>query len=171
MKKIIFLAALFLGTVSQAQVINVYDENGQINNGDIITFTTLGFEAAKLPLSVENVSNASVNLKLRMDLVENAANIPNTDLQFCFGGQCFFEAPVGTTVPSITTGLTLAPGAVNEQGDHFANAYAGDNPALPVVYTMSFVQVDNTGAVIGQPLLTFTYKYQARAGVDSFTSL
>lgn len=174
MKKIILLAGLLLCGITNAQVINVYGTSDQIFDGDVITFNTLDAEDATLPLSVENISGSSINLKLRMDYMENADNLPgiaNSQLQFCFGEECYFTVDVGDAVPSMVTGLTLTPGGINPAGDHFVSVYPGDNPALPVVYTMSFIQVDGAGNQIGEDLLTFTYKYQPELGVNDFAAL
>ena len=174
MKKIIVLAALLLTAVTQAQSIIVFSDDAQINDGDVIVYEELGAEAGYLRLQVQNTSNQSISLKLKMDSIENGDNLANEDgvVQFCFGGYCYYTVSEGTAAPNNpdNSGLTLAPGGVNDNGDHFVNAYPGDD-GTGVIYNMSFIQVDAEGNQVGDALLSFQYKYEPQMGIEDFASL
>lgn len=168
MKKILLLAGLLFSGIAQAQLIQVTGNGETIENGETFTFNTLTPQAiSELKLVVTNISNDPINLKLRMDNIEN--NSDGEPLQFCFGGTCYFNVSEGSMVPPQVTGLTLQPGASNGNADHFWNSGAGDI-AGPVSYQMSFVRLDGAG-VVQETLLTFNYVYQPTMGVDDLTSL
>lgn len=168
MKKIILLAGLLFTGLTQAQVIEVTGNGQPITNGQTFTFNTLTPQAtSELNLIVTNISDEPINLKLRMDNIEN--NSDGEPLQFCFGGFCYISVNEGSMAPANTSGLTLQPGENNGDGDHFWNSGAGDT-AGPVSYQMSFVRVDNSGTVL-ETLLTFNYVYQPTMGVNDLASL
>ena len=174
MKKIILLASLLLAAVTtNAQIISLEGNGELINDGDVITFTQLAngeeHDPAYLSLVATNVSNQDINLKLKMDSMVNAENLPADMVQFCFS-VCYYTVYEGMTAPEDTEGVTIAPGATNNTSDHFINAYAGDN-GNGVEYHMSFIQVDAQGNQIGDALVSFTYKYAPTADVEDFASL
>lgn len=174
MKKIIVLAAFLLTAALQAQSIIVFSDEAQIMDGDILVYDQLGAQDGFLRLQVQNVSDESMSLKLKMDSIENGDNIENEDgvVQFCFGGYCYYTVSEGITAPNNpdNSGLTLAPGGVNGDGDHFINNYSGDD-GTGVIYHMSFIEVDEEGNQIGDALLSFQYKYQPTMGTADFTAL
>lgn len=165
MKKIILLASLLLSGLTQAQVITATGNGEPITEGKTFTFTSLSEFESNLSLSATNVSNADINLKLKVNYFVNS---DGTEVQFCFGGDCFFMINEGDTVPSAASGVTLKPGEKNNEADHFYNNNAGTGEK--VIYNLSFVQVDDAGKEIAT-LLTFNYKYSATAGIDDFTAL
>ena len=68
--------------------------------------------------------------------------------------------------------MPLAPGGSNDGNvDHFANGYTGDTPGEPVEYVIALVQYDDEGVQIGEPLRTFSYKYDTNLSIDDFSSL
>lgn len=172
MKKIILLAGLLLTTLTQAQI--SVEGNGEvIPNNYIYTTNKLQPQgSAELDLKVTNTSNAPINLKLR---IEEMTNTNGSNVQFCFGEQCFFDVIVGKTVPTNqgADGMTLAPGASNTEGDHFWNNNPGTDTNVPVKYKIAIVQYTNEGVLIGEPLFTFTYIYDKNftAGTADFASL
>lgn len=170
MKKIILAAALFITAFAQAQVIEVYDNETQIVNGGDYTYTTAG-ESAKLHLQIINVTENAINIKLKMLAIEN--NNGGANVQFCFEPNCYFNAPVGITAPDLVSGITVQPGQDAGSQNYFFNGKtAGDNPALPIVYTLGIIQVDAEGNQIGDdPLISFDYVYNPTAGVTDFASL
>jgi hypothetical protein len=168
MKKIILLAGLLFSGLAQAQLIEVTGNGEPISNGETFTFNTIQPQSAsELKIVVTNVSGQPINLKLRMDNIEN--NSSGEPLQFCFGGFCFTNVNEGGMVPPNLTGLTLQPGANNGDADHFWNAGPGDT-AGPVSYQMSIVRLDAAG-VVQETLISFNYIYQPTMGVDDLTSL
>lgn len=179
MKKIILLAGLLLsGVVAQAQIISLESNDGEgnnivVENDDVIVFDELASqqfpENGKMHFSIQNVSAAPVNLKLKMIDIENGTNMEAGQIQFCFGGLCYDSVSEGITAPANTTGITLAPNAINNEG-YLQNAYAGDT-GTGLTYTIAFIQVDGSGNQIGNNLITFQYKYQPTAGLNDFTAL
>lgn len=168
MKKIILFAGLLFAGLTQAQVIEVTTTgNTPIEDGQVFTFNSLG---ANLPLVVSNVSNQPINLKLRMDSMENA-NGNSEYVSFCFWQSCYFTVIQGGMVPASGPGMPLAAGETTTTDNHFANSYAGDTSGQPVTYNLSIVQVDDNGAVMGDALISFTYKYQPTMAVNDLASL
>ena len=169
MKKIILTAALFIAAFAQAQVIEVYDDEVQIVNDATYTYTTIG-AAAKLHLQVINVSANSINVKLKMLAIEN--NASGEEVQFCFGENCYAVAPVNTTAPQQTTGITIAPDSDNGPAQYFYNNQnVPDIAGQPIKYTLGIIQVDANGAQIGEPLIKFNYVYSPTAATTDFASL
>lgn len=175
MKKIILLAGLLLTTLTQAQI-SVEGNGEAIPNGYVYTTNKLlPTVASELKLTVTNTSANPINLKLR---IEEMTNADGSNVQFCFGEECFFNVVVGKTVPSgnLTEGgfgLTLAPGASNNAADHFANKNTGIDTNAPVKYKIAIIQYTNEGVIIGEPLFTFTYIYDKNftAGTADFAAL
>ncbi|AWH84873.1 hypothetical protein HYN59_06930 [Flavobacterium album] len=173
MKKIILMAGLLLCGIAQAQIIEVTERNEQtVNEGYIyVTHTIVPQNYTEMPLHVTNISDATINLKLKVVSMENTTG-NSESTQFCFGGTCYTHFTSGGTVPNNpVTGLTLAPGDSNFDGDHFYLGEAIIDPTQDVVVNLAFIQVDNTGAQIGENLLNFTYRYAPTAGTTDFTAL
>lgn len=172
MKKIILIASLLLTTLTQAQI-SVEGNGEAIPNGYVYTTNKLlPTAASELKLTVTNTSANTINLKLR---IEEMTNADGSNVQFCFGEQCFFDVVVGKTVPTNqgADGLTLAPGASNNVADHFANKNTGIDTNAPVKYKIAIIQYTNEGVIIGDPLFTFTYIYDKNftAGTADFAAL
>lgn len=175
MKKIILMAALLVGAMTQAQVIEVTGHEGEFITQDYVytTNTLIGSQGADLPLHVKNLTDSDIYVKLKMDLVENGDNMDfgaGQGVQFCFGTLCYFEVESGDIVPSNIAMAKIVANGENPDGDHFLNNYEGDNTGLPVKYHMSFVQYNAENEPIGT-LLEFTYVYDSTAGTTDFTSL
>ncbi|MEL1243594.1 T9SS type A sorting domain-containing protein [Flavobacterium sp. DGU11] len=172
MKKIILMAGILLCGIAQAQI-TVTGRNEQViqNGYEYVTNTLTPQIYTELPLHVTNTSDATLNLKLKVLSMQNTTG-SGDNIQFCFGGFCYFSFTTGGTVPnSPVSGLELAPGDSNGDQDHFYLGNAGTNPGEDVVVNLAFVQVDNTGAQIGEPLVTFTYRYSPTAGTTDFAAL
>lgn len=178
MKKIILFAGLLFCSLTNAQeIVSVVNDGVEIEDGQVFTFNqthTLQVPQ-EVKVKVTNLTDANINLKMRMESITN--NSEGQNLQFCFAAFCYNDAQEGTTVPPEMDPtpegyITLAPGASNPNGDHFASGYTGDTQGEPVEYTIVLLQVDAEGTQIGEPLRTFTYKYDANAmSVDDFNSL
>ncbi|MCO6147950.1 T9SS type A sorting domain-containing protein [Flavobacterium sp. NRK1] len=169
MKKIILAAALFLSAFAQAQVIEVYDNDIQLENEGVYTYTTTG-EQAKMHFQIINVSDATINIKLKM--IETGNNDDGSNVQFCFGPNCYFDAPNGTTAPAQLTGITVAPQQDAGPTNYFYNSETvADVAGQPITYKLGIIQVDAAGDEIGEPLITFTYKYDPAATTSDFASL
>lgn len=169
MKKIILLAGLLLSGLTQAQVITATADGAPITEGQTFTVTSLEESAATLTLIATNISDAPIYLKLKVNSIVNANG---QDVQFCFGGLCYFSIREGSTVPSNTylASNVIAPGGTNNAADHFFNQNAGINVGEDVVYNLSFIQVSSTGTELGT-LLTFNYRYSTTAGLTNLSAL
>jgi hypothetical protein len=165
MKKIILLALFAIGTSLQAQDVSILANGVEITEGQTFTFHDLT-ERAKINLVVTNLSDAAINLKLKA----NSVSYPtSTNVQFCFGTECYFNISTGSTVPSETAGLTLQPGESNPEGDHFQSANPG-NGTDPVSYSISLVQVSDSGEIL-EVLRTFNYIYSPTANLTNISAL
>jgi len=177
MKKIILFAALFFAGITQAQDLitvtttgNTVVDQGEIFNYDVLYAPLVNPHAGKLPLVISNISQETLNLKLRVDSMINA-NGNSESVSFCFYTSCYFSVTPGSLVPATGTGLTLAPGEATTTDNHFANSWAGDTQGQPVVYNLSIVRVDDNGAVMGEPLRSFTYRYSPTMSTTDIASL
>ena len=166
MKKIILFAGLLFCGIIQAQEITVTGNGQPISEGETITVNTLTDAEAKVSLVATNISDTTINLKLRVNSITN--NNSGGNVQFCFG-ECYFQIDPGDTVPSDPAGMPLAPNESNNPADHFWNFDEGDTPG-PISYNLSFIKVDGEGNVLGT-LLTFNYVYQPTMGTDDLASL
>lgn len=170
MKKIILAAALFVSVFTQAQV-SVYDGETQLENNATYTYTTTGVQA-KLHILVQNDTNETINVKLKM--IEVLNNIDGKSNQFCYGGYCFTDSAINGMVappgaPSEYTQIT--PGSNSGTESYFFNGWAGDNTTQPVSYKMAIVYIDAAGVPTGDPIITFTYKYDPTAATTDFSAL
>ncbi len=170
MKKIILFAGLLVSSLVSAQI-TATGNGAPITDGQVLTFTDLAFEdetAAKLNIIVTNGTTETINTRLRMESIENA---DGTEVQFCFGVQCHYNVTAGGVVPAGVNYVTLEPGASSDNQGHFLNNNAGINTTQPVEYVISVILVDENGTTIGEPVLTFTYKYEPEMSTEDFTSL
>ena len=171
MKKIILLATVLVSTFAQAQIISVTGHNGEpITEGYTFTTDALSGEEADLPIRVENLTEETIYVKLRMVSMVNADNMPNFSVQFCFGELCYYQVETGDTVPTGIDAAEIAPGEENPEGDHFINGYAGDVAGTDVVYNLRLVQFDAANNEIGT-LMNFKYVYSTTAGITDLNGL
>lgn len=169
MKKIILAAALFVSVFAQAQIL-VFDGETQLENNATYTYSVLG-EAAKMHLLVQNDTNEEINVKLKMlEIVNNEGGL---DVQFCYGGLCFNNAPVGSVTPSgAPSDYTKIPAGGNNAAvaGYFYNQHASTN-GQPIIYTMGLFHIDAAGVPTGDPIITFNYKYDPTASTTDFNAL
>lgn len=178
MKKIILFAGLLFCSLINAQEVTVQSEGVEIEEGEVFTFNQLHTLSVpqEVKIKITNTSESALNIQMRIESITN--NSEGQNVQFCLAENCFFAIQEGTTVPGVTGStpngyMPLAPGASNNgEVDHFASGYAGDTAGEPVEYVIAIIKVDAEGTQIGEPLRTFTYKYDANAmSVDDFNSL
>jgi hypothetical protein len=167
MKKIILLAMLAFGSLTQAQVITATGNGEPITEGQTFTFDTHAQSTATLGLLATNITNAPVYIKLKVNSITNA---DGSEVQFCFGGQCYLSVSQNATVPSNTQLAPIAPNETNNTEDHFWNNNTGITAGEAVIYNLSFIQVDEAGTEMST-LLTFNYKYQPTVGLTDFNAL
>ena len=167
MKKIILFASLLLCSLTQAQVITATADGATISEGQTFTVTSLDEADAKLTLIAKNVTNADIYIKLKVNSIINS---DGTNLEFCFGGLCYFSIEEGDTVPANNVLTAIKPGGTNNVEDHFYNANPGIDITKDVAYNLSFIQVDAAGKELST-LLTFNYKYSPKAGLTTVSAL
>lgn len=169
MKKIILAAILFVTAFAQAQIV-VMDGETQIENNATYTYNVTGI-AAKMHLMVINGTLNPIYVKLKMLEVTN--NEDGDGVQFCYGQLCYDAATAGTMTPNggHTSATTIAPGQDNGDTGYFYNNSTGDIEGQPVIYKMALVHIDEAGNQTGEPIITFTYKYDATASTTDFNAL
>lgn len=171
MKKIILLAAVLVSSFAQGQVIAVTGHNGEpITEGYTFTTNALSGEAADLPIRVENLTDETIYVKLRMVSMVNADNMLNFSVQFCFGELCYYQVESGDTVPTGIDAAEIGPGEENPEGDHFINGYGGDVAGIDVEYNLRLVQFDADNNEVGT-LMNFKYVYSTTADVTDLDGL
>lgn len=130
-----------------------------INNGDIITFSTLG-ESSNLNFRIKNTSATPLDIKVKCMSLLNATG---NQFQLCYGGSCFDGITVNGTYPDYE--YLLAPGASNpSQGEHFQNNDAGNNAAVEYVFKVYAVGAESEG-------ITFTYRYDPNLSTSPIKEL
>lgn len=173
MKKIILIAALLVGTFAQAQI-TLHKQGAQINDNDVFTYTTLGETTAKLGFYVNNDTEETVSIRMRVDEVTGNTAGENTgnNLQLCCFTICLPTISVGTICPPLedmdNEAVAIAPGGSTVGvGDHFYNGNPGNGTA-PVVYKFTLIRTD--GPAI-QDLVHFTYRYEPTASITDLEGL
>ena len=162
MKKMMLVICLAFG-FAQAQI-TVNTNGSEITNNQVFDFHALN-TSAELPFIVTNNSEDNpINIKVRIDQVQNS---DGTNLQMCFGGLCYFSITQGMIYPT-NFAFTLEPGQSTTVGDHFWNSNPCDGVNYPMVYKLTFVEVNDSGAYLGD-LLTFTYRYSPTLGMSDLT--
>jgi len=167
MKKFILSAALLFAGLAQAQL-TITGNDQEIAEGQTFIFNTLNAQAA-LHLQVINETEEPVYIQLKVNSITNA---DGSEVQFCFGEQCYFDIEQNDVVPTgayLTQGA-IEPGETNPSGDKFLNSNPGTVSGQDVIYNLSFLKVTNTGSIL-ETLVTFNYKYSPTASVDDFTAL
>jgi len=169
MKKIILAAMLIITAFAQAQV-DVYDGEVMLENNQTYTYNVKG-EQAKMHFLVHNGTNETINVKLKMEEITNNDNGEN--VQFCYGGLCYNGVYEGITAPSggPSDYTKVLAGGNSGLENYFYNNFAGNDETQPVIYKISIINIDATGLQVGDPIITFTYKYSPVAATTDFASL
>ena len=161
---ILFLSVL--NTYSQFTITKV-GTNTQVNNNDILTFNSIGGNAAEFKFNINNITNAEIKVKIKILRISNAnGNL----IQFCFAGSCITGVTEGVAYPIINSYTPIIPvGGNNGNFDHFRNDDPG-NGTSNVDYVLKFYQVDNSGIEIGNSI-TCTYRYDPLLATVGFSSI
>ena len=165
MKKIIAVALGLVSTFGFAQLTLKKLDGTTINNGDIITFNTVGTTASDFGFVLGNSSAAAITVKSKC---MSFTNTTGTNVIYCIQPSCINSVTVGAAFPS--SGAVIAAGATNGDFDHFENLDPGINPAANVDYVLKFYQVDHSGNEIGTPI-SFTYRYSPALSTSDFSVL
>lgn len=159
MKKITLLVvAVLLGMAVHAQF-HVTSNHGDIEDGDVLTFTGLDKNDSSIEYEIHNDSDEPIDMRVRMVSFENT---DGEDFEICLG-QCYYKVIENTTYPLALGGyVTIEPGESQEEGaegDHFWNKALGTNPEEDVTYVIQFEQLDPSHSYATETL-EFTYVFE-----------
>lgn len=173
MKKIIFtlvLGSCFVGFSSaQFRLMNMNHtqdvaDDTQINEGDVITFTTAEYEDAKLKFLTYNDSVNDMFVKVEC---EGLTNTDGSLMEVCYGA-CYTGIQTFVGYP-LDNPIYVAPGG--HQGilaDYFSNT---DGNSDLVEYNFRFYQTDLEGFEIEGTSFRFTYRYDGTMSVSDVNSI
>ena len=168
MKKVIVAFLLLIAFNLQAQfTVTKVGTATQVNNNDVLTYNSIGDNAAEFKFNINNITNAEIKVKIKIIRISNANG---TLLQFCFAGSCITGVTEGVAYPIINSYTPILPvGGNNGNFDHFRNDDPG-NGTSNVDYVLKFYQIDNSGNEIGNSI-TCTYRYDPLLAIVGFSSL
>ncbi len=168
MKKITLLALFFSFFQLEAQFTLTNHETGnQINDGDVVTVSQDGFTT-----HVTATNTGSNAIFLVLDVI-SITNTDGSEMSYCFGvdggGTCYFRM---WNNDHHLSGNALSPGAHTQNIDDIdfthTESTSGDFPNTPKDYVIKIYASDtNGGAQVGNAI-TFTYRYDPSAGIDSW---
>lgn len=123
-----------------------------ITDGSVIAVTSSGDNDALVAFYVKNSSASAINIKAKCVSVTSS---DGSDIQFCFGAQCYAGVSVGQTFPIDPTEIITIPanGQLGGESYHFQN-FATNSAD----YVFEFYQYDSNNAVVGNKV-TVTYRY------------
>jgi len=171
--KLKLLFACFFGSILIANAqFTVKDDQGNIfNDGDIIEFGSTDYSVAELLFFVTN-DHPTDNIYSRVEYVSQTNALDPDFEQLCYGEQCYYGIPLGTTVPPMSeNAVEIMPGRTTGMGNHFYSDDAGNGQGN-VDFVFSFKQYDGLTSTneIGTAL-TFTYRYNPLLNVNEFTTV
>jgi len=155
MRKLLFIFGLFAFTATQAQITVTKTDGTPISNGQVFTFNSLEYEAAYFGFLVHNNTASSVDVRI---LCENITNATGAGMELCFGNVCLASVSTGNAYPS--SAVTIAPGGMNSEFDHFLNSNAGTGGISD--YKFTFYIEDEFGGAAAD-IVTMTYRYDVNA--------
>lgn len=173
MKKIIFtlvLTSCFIGFSSaQFRLVNMnhtddLSDDTQINEGDIVTFTTAEYEDAKLKFLTYNDGTENMFVKVEC---EGLTNTDGSLMEVCYGA-CYTGIESFVAYP-LDAPIFVGPGG--HQGilaDYFSNT---DNNSDLVEYDFRFFQTDMDGFEIEGTSFRFKYRYDGTMSVSDANSI
>lgn len=168
MRKIIVIFLFLIALNLQAQfTITKVGTNTQVNNNDVLTYNSIGGNAAEFKFNINNTTTSDIKVKIR---IMRIINTNGTLLQFCFAGSCLTGVTEGIAYPTVNSYTPIIPTMGNNGNfDHFRNDDPG-NGTSTVEYVLKFYQVDNSGNEIGNSI-TCTYRYDPLLATVGFNSL
>lgn len=165
MKKIFAIAFGLFTTFGFSQLTLSKLNGTTINNGDVITFTTVGTPESDFGFIIGNSSAAAITVKSKC---MGFSNTNGTNVIYCIQPSCVNSVTVGNAFPS--AGAVIPAGSTNGDFDHFENLDPGINPTANVDYILKFYQVDHSGNEIGTPI-SFTYRYTPALSNSDFSAM
>lgn len=162
------ILVLIAGCVTAQDFIVTNGENGEITDGEVFAFTTLGSEA-NIHIQIHNLSDQNLYFKLK---AESRENTDGTSVNFCFGEVCLYAFNPGAYVPpTIYEAATIVPGGTNDINDKFFNMNPGDGENYPMIFEFGLYQYDtpDQDQTTGTKVLSFSYQYSATASTPNMT--
>lgn len=162
--KLLLLSLIGAVTIANAQYTVRDDQGNVLHDGDVVEFGSTLYPDAEYAFFVTN-DNTTETIFSRIEYIsqENALD-PNFE-QLCYGVQCYFEIPLGTTVPPASEDAAIIfPEETTGIGNHLYSNDPG-NGVDNVNFVFTFKQYDGPQSTveIGTPL-TFTYRYNPTLG-------
>ncbi len=166
MKKItLFLAAVLLCFVAQAQFHVTTIDGDPINADDVFEYTTTD-TTAELGFYVYNDTENPIDMRVKVVSITNGSG---DGMQLCFG-QCYYGVLEGATYPvegSEASSVTIQPGQhQGSSGDHIWVESKNGIPNIneSSVYVLEFQQMDPMGLFV-QESMQITYIYTSALSV------
>ena len=136
-----------------------------INNGDLLSFSSLEDPDNYLGIKVYNSTATPIRVRIKCESITNANG---SDVQLCFGDVCVGTIIEGNSYPNNPS--IIPANGVNGDFDHFLNLNPGTDPNANVEYVFKFYQVADGGVEVGNSI-TLTYRYTAPLSTTTFDSL
>lgn len=169
MKKLIStLFVLMAGFTFAQDFVVTNGDNGEITDGEVFAFNSLGSEA-NIHIQVHNNSEQDLYFKLK---AESRENTDGTNVNFCFGEVCLYAFNPGQYVPpTIYNNITISPGGTNDVNDKFFNLNSGDGENYPMIFEFGLYQYNTTDQdqTTGTKVLGFSYQYSPNASTPNMT--
>ncbi|MEO8516489.1 MAG: hypothetical protein ABI426_07085 [Flavobacterium sp.] len=130
----------------------------EIKDGDVIVFTSLVEPGNKLSFYVKNAGSTDMNVRSRLVSILNG---DGSNMQYCFGINCFNSVGEGLTYPTNNHELVTVPAnsSLGSGAFKMENFAAPTNGATVADYVFEFYQHDAQMNEVGNKV-RFTYRYQ-----------
>jgi hypothetical protein len=130
----------------------------EIKDGDVVVFNSLEEPGNKLSFYIKNITNSDMNVRSRLVSILNG---DGSNMQYCFGINCFYSVSEGQTYPTNNHELVTVPanGSLGSGSFKMENFAAPTNDATVAEYVYEFYQHDSEMNEVGNKV-RFTYKYQ-----------
>lgn len=169
MKKLISTLFVLITSFAFAQDFTVTNgDNGEITDGEVFTFTSLGAEA-NIHIQINNNSEQNLYFKVRAESGENTSGVA---VNFCFGQVCLPLFNLGQYVPpTIQDNVTIIPGGTNDINDKFFITTDAVIENTPVIFEFGLYQYDSADQdqTTGTKVLGFSYQYSPNASTPNMT--
>lgn len=135
-----------------------------INDGDVLTYTSIEEPANYLGLKIYNSLSEDVTVKVKV--ISFPAGY-GSNLQLCVDPVCVNNLIVGNSYPGF--GSTIPANGENGNADHFKNSNVGDGVSN-LDYVLKLFRVDENNVEVGNSI-TFTYRYSPSLSTSAFNQL
>lgn len=135
-----------------------------INDGDVLTYTSIEEPANYLGLKIYNSLSEDVTVKVKV--ISFPAGY-GSNLQLCVDPVCVNNLIAGNSYPGF--GSTIPANGENGNADHFKNSNFGDGVSN-LDYVLKLFRVDENNVEVGNSI-TFTYRYSPSLSTSAFNQL